>query len=115
MNCTLEVETPVMQIAAKSIGENWPMIFRDLEISDAEISQIREQYFHISIEEVIYQLMLRWQRNSDDPSIGQLSTVLWENKCYECMVELKKYYKKHIRPFVNNSNPAPGKDSDVVL
>ena len=83
-----------MRIAARSIGDNWRMVFRDLEISDAEIAQIKEQYFHISIEEVIYQLLLRWQRNSDEPSLGRLSTVLWENKSLECINELKKYYKR---------------------
>lgn len=94
MNCNDTIETPTMRIAARSIGDNWRMVFRDLEISDAEIAQIKEQYFHISIEEVIYQLLLRWQRNSDEPSLGRLSTVLWENKSHECLSELKKYYKR---------------------
>lgn len=94
MNCNDTIETPTMRIAARSIGDNWRMVFRDLEISDAEIAQIKEQYFHISIEEVIYQLLLKWQRNSDEPSLGRLSTVLWENKSHECIIELKKYYKR---------------------
>lgn len=94
MNCADMIETPTMRIASRFIGDNWRMVFRDLDVSDAEISQIKEQYFHISVEEVIYQLLLRWQRNSDDPSIGRLSTILFENKSYECITELKRYYKE---------------------
>lgn len=97
MNCTDAIETQTMRIAARSIGENWRMVFRELDILDAEIDQIKEQYFHISVEEVIYQLLLRWERNSDDPSLGKLSTVLWKNRNHECVSELKKYYKKHIK------------------
>lgn len=103
MNCTDVIETQTMRIAARSIGENWRMVFRDLDIRDAEIDQIKEQYFHISVEEVIYQLLLRWERNSDDPSLGKLSTVLWKNKIYDCVLELKKYYKTHKR--AQNNNP----------
>ncbi|XP_031627451.1 protein immune deficiency [Contarinia nasturtii] len=88
-----EIEPQVMRIAAKFIGENWRMVFRDLDIPDAEISQIKEQYFHINVEEVIYQLLLRWKRNSDDCSIGKLSTVLWNTNNDECIKALKKYYK----------------------
>lgn len=95
MNCEDLVEMPTMRIAARFIGENWRMVFRDLLLSDPEISQIKEQYFHISIEEVIYQLLLRWQRNSDDPTLGKLSTALWTNRNHECVAELKKYFKKN--------------------
>lgn len=78
------------------------MVFRDLDIPDAEIAQIKEQYFHINVEEVIYQLLLRWERNSDDPTLGRLATVLWKNKNHECVSELKRYYKKHKRALNNN-------------
>lgn len=104
MNCTDMIETQTMRIAARSIGDNWRMVFRDLDVSDSEISQIKEQYFHISVEEVIYQLLLRWERNSDDPTIGKLSTVLWENKSLECLTELKKYYKKLKRTQSSNQS-----------
>ncbi|XP_055303533.1 protein immune deficiency [Sitodiplosis mosellana] len=107
MNCNDTIETPTMRIAARSIGDNWRMVFRDLEISDAEIAQIKEQYFHISVEEVIYQLLLRWQRNSDDPSIGRLSTVLWKNKSHECINELKKYYKELKKTQAESSEKEP--------
>lgn len=100
-----------MRIAAKSIGGNWRMVFRDLDISEAEISQIKEQYFHISVEEVIYQLLLRWQRNSDDPSLGKLSTVLWENKNHECLTELKRYFKKYKRSQTNSAEDSHRKST----
>lgn len=113
MNSTDTIETPTMRIAARSIhGDNWRMVFRDLEIPDAEIAQIKEQYFHISVEEVIYQLLLRWQRNSDDPSIGRLTTVLWENKNHECIAELKKYYKKLKRTQASNTAETSEKEPD---
>lgn len=112
MNCPDMIETQTIRIAARSIGDNWRMVFRDLNIPDAEIAQIKEQYFHISVEEVIYQLMLRWQRNSDDPSIGRLSTVLWENKSHECIAELKKYYKRFKRTQSSNSGETSEKEPD---
>lgn len=102
MNCMDAIGTQIMKIAARYIGKDWRMVFRDLDIPDAEIAQIKEQYFHISVEEVIYQLLLRWERNSDDPSLGRLTTVLWKNNEHECVTELKKYYKKHKRALNNN-------------
>lgn len=102
MNSEDPIDSEAMRIAAKSIGENWRMVFRDLDIPDAEIAQIKEQYFHINIEEVIYQLLLRWQRNSDDISIGKLSTVLLKRKNYECFDELKKLFKRNRKQQANN-------------
>lgn len=102
MNCTDEIETQTMRIAAKYIGENWRMVFRDLEIPDALIAQIKEQYFHINVEEVIYQLLLKWKGRNDDPSIGKLSTILWKNESYDCVNMLKKHYKKLKRSQPNN-------------
>lgn len=93
MSNTDEIEPPVMRIAAKYIGENWRMVFRHLDVPDSEISQIKEQYFHINVEEVIYQLLLRWKRNSDDCCIGKLTKILWKTNNDECLTELKKYYK----------------------
>lgn len=97
MSCQelLEAGSKPMRIAAQYIGDNWRMVFRDLDISNPEIDQIKEQYFHISLEEVIYRLLLKWERNSDEASIGILSTILWNNKNYKCVTELKKWFKEH--------------------
>lgn len=94
MNSEELIEMQIIRLAARFMGENWRMVFRDLHISDPEISQIKEQYFHISVEEVIYQLLLRWQRCSTDPSLGKLSTALWTNENHKCIAELKKYLKQ---------------------
>lgn len=112
MNCNDPIEMQSMRITARGIGENWRMVFRDLNMGDAEISQIHEQYYHISVEEIIYQLLLRWQRSSDDPSLGKLTTTLWQNRHHECVAELKKYFKKCKKSQANGATESSENDSN---
>lgn len=92
MKCHDPIDVPIMRIASKYIDGNWRMVCRSLGLSDPEINQLKEQYFHIHIDEVIYQLLLRWERKSDDPSLGKLSTILWENQNFKCFDELKHLF-----------------------
>lgn len=104
MNCPdlVESDDPILRISARCMGDNWRMVIRDLGISESEISHLTEQYFHVSVEEVIYKLLLIWQRNSDEPSIGILTTILWNNKNFECVYELKKHFKKMRKQSTNS-------------
>lgn len=88
------IDVPIMRVASRYMDKDWRMAFRGLGITDPEISQYIEQYFHISVKEVKYQLLLLWKRNSDDPTLGKLSTVLWKNEEYECINNLKILYKQ---------------------
>lgn len=103
LSCEDPIDTPMMQIAAQFMGTNWSMVIRDLGISDPEIEQIKQQYFCVSIEETIYQLLLKWQYNCDNPAIGVLATFLWNREMYKCVHELKRYFKREIKPKINGN------------
>lgn len=88
------IDTPIKRITSTYM-ERWRMVFRDLGISDPVIKQIKEQYFHISVREIIYELLLHWERGSEEePTLGQLTSVLWKNENYKCIDELKVLFKE---------------------
>lgn len=97
MKCNDPIDVPIMRIASKYMDKDWRMVFRDpqMGISDPEINQITQQYINTtSVKEIIYQLLLLWERNSDDPSLGKLTKILWENEHFKCVDELKMLYKQ---------------------
>lgn len=109
MNCQDPVDSTTMRTAAHYMGENWRFVMRDLGILDPEISQTLEQCAHMNdhrIKEVIYQLLLMWSRNSDDPSISVLTNILWNNENYICVYQLKKLFKKERKSKNNNKTIA---------
>lgn len=112
MKCNDLIETKTMLIASRYMGGNWRMVFRDLDITDPEIEQTRQQYDVVGIQEIIYQLLFLWKGTSDDPSIGKLSTVLWKHENIECIKQLKNYFKENKKSKANsittNSNQTNG-------
>lgn len=95
MQCNDSIDVAIMRVASKYMDKDWRMVFRDLGISDPEINQITQQYINTtSVKEIIYQLLLIWERNSDDPSLGKLVSVLWENDHITCVNALKVLYKQ---------------------
>lgn len=94
MECSDHIDVLIMKIASKYIKQNWRMVFRNLGLSDPEINQVIKQYFHISMRKVIYQLLLCWKSNDDDPSLGELCTILWKNKNFKCFDKLKILFKE---------------------
>lgn len=95
MQCNDPIDMPIMRLASKYMDKDWRMVFRDLGITDPEINQITQQFINTtSVKEIIYQLLLIWERNSDDPSLGKLISVLWENDHLTCVNELKMLYKQ---------------------
>lgn len=95
MKCNDLIDMPIMRLASQYMDKNWRMVFRDLGISDPEIDQITQPFINTSgVIEIIYRLLLIWERNSDDPSLGKLISVLWKNKQFKCVDELEKLYKQ---------------------
>lgn len=93
MKCNDLIDMPIMRLASQYMDKNWRMVFRDLGISDPEIDQITQPFINTSgVIEIIYRLLLIWERNSDDPSLGKLISVLWKNKQFKCVDELEKLY-----------------------
>lgn len=112
MNCNDSIDVQIKRITSQYIGKDWRMIFRDLNISDPEIDQVREQFFHVSVKEVIYQLLLRWERNCDDPTFGTLSSVLWKNKKFKCFDELKILFKERRSQLQTGKADTNGKNNE---
>lgn len=116
MNCQDPIDSTIMRIAAHYMSENWRMVIRDLGILDPEISQTMEQCAHMDdhrIKEVIYKLLLIWFRNSDDPSIGILTTILWNNENYICVYQLKKHFKKDKKKSKKNNTAGTTETSEI--
>lgn len=96
MECNDRIDDWYMKIASKYIQKNWRMVCHKLGLSDTEINEVIKQYFHISLKDVIYQLLLRWRENSDNPSLGKLSKILWKSKNFKCFDKLKILFKERM-------------------
>lgn len=94
MKCGDPVEFETMDIASTHIEKNWKNIFRLLGFSDGEIDQKYLENHHISIKEVVYQLLLAWKQSRDeDATLGKLATILWNNENQQCVCKLKDHIK----------------------
>lgn len=100
-----ELDFSAMKIISSHLGEGWRFCFRELGYSDGQIHQMYEGNHEKGIKEVIYLLLLDWSRNADDPSIGRVSALLWEQNHRECVYYLKEYWKNSKLVQQSNGNP----------
>lgn len=91
---------------SRHLGEHWQFVMRDLGFSDALIYQFRVDYMlDGGIQEVIYQLLLDWTRNDDNPTLGKITKALWKLEHYETVQAMKVAWK-------NENNKPPSEESD---
>lgn len=75
--------------------EDWKDVARELKYSDGQIQNFYlDNYMH-GMEEVNYQMLLDWNRSSDEATVGTLTQALWTRNNYTAVYYLKKEYKKN--------------------
>lgn len=87
------VNERVMDVISSHLGENWRFLFRNLEFSDGQIDQMKEDYNVNGVKEVIYRLLLDYSRNNDDACLGHITKLMWKIGFRECVLILKKHWK----------------------
>ncbi|XP_037950214.1 protein immune deficiency [Teleopsis dalmanni] len=87
----------ILDTIATHLGEGWKQVMRELGLSDGQIEQaIIDHQMHGGIKEVIYQLLLQWQRNADDGcgTLGRITALLWELNHRDCVLRMKLVWKQ---------------------
>ncbi|XP_076261365.1 death domain-containing immune deficiency protein isoform X2 [Rhynchophorus ferrugineus] len=66
-----------LQYLSKHMDQNWVWLARHFRYSTGQIDQFQYKY-RDNLRETIYQFLLDWYRNTDEPStVGELATALW--------------------------------------
>ncbi|ALC42405.1 imd [Drosophila busckii] len=96
MQSQQEPDVQLLTCVSKHLGEGWKHIMRMLGHSEGEIEQaIMDHMVQGNTSEVIYQLLLKWVRESADgvATVGRLTTLLWEESHRECVMRMKLVWK----------------------
>uniref|UniRef100_A0A182KFM2 Death domain-containing protein n=1 Tax=Anopheles christyi TaxID=43041 RepID=A0A182KFM2_9DIPT len=87
-----EVDTDIMDTVSRHLGYEWKSFARRLEYSEGQIDAFEAD--NSTLAEQIYSFVLDWTRNDDDPTLGRLVTLLWNNKHKETVYYIKQVWKK---------------------
>ncbi|TGZ51524.1 immune deficiency [Temnothorax longispinosus] len=92
--CKEELGLDDMLIIKIHVGHGWRDIARKLLYLDGQIDQFEENFRHIGVDEIIYQLLLDWkQANTRDAQLGTLVSILWDCQEYDCVEQLAEARK----------------------
>ena len=61
--------------------------------------------------QVIYQILLDWTRNDDNPTYGRIVNILWYSGQREVVYRLKDYFKESKNANLANNNNTTNKDT----
>ncbi|XP_055603414.1 protein immune deficiency [Uranotaenia lowii] len=101
MDCEDELDNAMMDAISRHLGYQWKSFARCLEYSEGQIQAF--ECDNPTLSEQIYHFVLDWVRNVDDPSIGRMTKLLWENKHKETVYHMKVVWKKR-RPTHSEQN-----------
>lgn len=92
MDSEEELDTEMMITVSRHLGYEWKNFARTLEYSEGQIEAF--ECDNDTLSESIYQFILDWSRNDDDPTLGKMVNLLWENKHKETVYYMKLLWKK---------------------
>lgn len=92
MDCEDVLDTDMMITVSRHLGYEWKHFARTLEYSEGQIEAF--ECDNDTLSESIYQFVLDWSRNDDDPTLGKMVNLLWENKHKETVYHMKLLWKK---------------------
>ncbi|XP_035911284.1 protein immune deficiency isoform X1 [Anopheles stephensi] len=87
-----EVDTEMIDTVARHLGYEWKSFARKLEYSEGQIDAFEAD--NSTLAEQIYSFVLDWTRNDDEPTLGRLVTLLWDNKHKETVYYIKQVWKR---------------------
>ncbi|XP_059051029.1 uncharacterized protein LOC131845894 [Achroia grisella] len=92
-----EVEYEYMDFVSKNLGRNWRNLFVTMGYTRGRIETFEIDESKNGVSEARYKLLLDWSRNNDDPSLGHLATLLWDQGEREIVKGLSIMYKKNMK------------------
>ncbi|KAM3967568.1 death domain-containing immune deficiency protein [Aphomia sociella] len=95
MEAKEEVEYEYMDFVSKNLGKNWRSLFVTMGYTRGRIETFEIDESKNGISEARYKLLLDWSRNADDPSLGHLATLLWDEGEREVVKALSLIYEKN--------------------
>uniref|UniRef100_A0AAG5DH87 Death domain-containing protein n=1 Tax=Anopheles atroparvus TaxID=41427 RepID=A0AAG5DH87_ANOAO len=87
-----EVDTEILDTISRHLGYEWKSFARKLDYSEGQIDAFEAD--NPTLSEQIYHFVLDWTRNVDDPTLGRLVALLWNNKHKETVYYIKQIWKK---------------------
>lgn len=87
-----ELDTDMMITISRHLGYEWKHFARTLEYSEGQIEAF--ECDNDTLTETIYQFILDWSRNDDEPTLGKMVKLLWEHKHKETVYHMKLMWKK---------------------
>lgn len=99
MKCEDELDTGMMDTISRHLGYEWKAFARTLDYSEGQIEAF--ECDNKTLAEQIYQFVLDWVRNDDNPSLGRMVELLWENKHKETVYRMKVLWKERRRNATN--------------
>lgn len=100
MKCEDELDTGMMDMISRHLGYEWKAFARTLDYSEGQIEAF--ECDNKTLAEQIYQFVLDWVRNDDNPSLGRMVELLWENKHKETVYRMKGLWKERRRATAAN-------------
>lgn len=92
MECEDELDTDMMITISRHLGYEWKHFARVLEYSEGEIEAF--ECDNDTLSERIYQFILDWSRNDDEPTLGKMVNLLWQHLHKETVYHMKLLWKK---------------------
>lgn len=99
MRCEDDLDTGMMDLLARHLGYEWKAFARTLDYSEGQIEAF--ECDHKTLTEQIYHFVLDWSRNDDNPTLGRMVELLWENKHKETVYRMKVLWKERRRNAAN--------------
>uniref|UniRef100_A0A1Q3F829 Death domain-containing protein n=1 Tax=Culex tarsalis TaxID=7177 RepID=A0A1Q3F829_CULTA len=96
-----ELDTGMMDTISRHLGYEWKAFARTLDYSEGQIEAF--ECDHKTLAEQIYQFVLDWSRNDDNPTLGRMVELLWENKHKETVYRMKVLWKERRRNAANSN------------
>uniref|UniRef100_A0A8D8AYC4 (northern house mosquito) hypothetical protein n=1 Tax=Culex pipiens TaxID=7175 RepID=A0A8D8AYC4_CULPI len=101
MKCEDELDSGMMDTISRHLGYEWKAFARTLDYSEGQIEAF--ECDHKTLAEQIYQFVLDWSRNDDNPTLGRMVELLWENKHKETVYRMKVLWKERRRNAANSN------------
>lgn len=92
MRCEDELDTGMMDTISRHLGYEWKPFARTLDYSEGQIEAF--ECDNKALTEQIYQFVLDWSRNDDNPTLGRMVELLWANKHKETVYRMKQLWKE---------------------
>lgn len=91
MACDDDLDTRMMDVISRHLGYEWKSFARTLNYSVGQIESF--ECDNKTLSEQIFHFVLDWSRNDAEPSLGNMTNLLWTQNHKETVYYMKKLWK----------------------